>query len=382
MSRAMDDAATKTVLITAVGSGVGQSILQSLQGRRERLRVLGSNSLAEAPELFHCDAAWLLPPNEQAEEHRRQLQQLIEAESPDLVVPGRDDDVLVLAALREARPEWAPRLLVGSLAAARVMDHKALSAAFAQAYDLPFVPTVSTDAPDAKATVRHLLQQHGFPLIAKPASGNGSRGVRVLLDESQLERVLARPGQVLQPMVDAPAELQPDLSEGVPLFWGVSEQRLFAVRGWIAHDGQLHPGCAYVMTMVTGRFERMAWVDDEALHALGMQYGRALSKIGWRGPFHLQCKLAQDARYLPIELNGRLGGGTAGRQSMGYDEVADIFNHWLGSALGGGFVPPHTAPRSGLVISRPVDRPLSEDALTHLRSTGRWLADTQPAAQS
>lgn len=272
----MDHAAHKTVLITAVGSGVGQSILQSLQGRRGRLRVLGCNSLAEAPELFQCDAAWLLPPNEQAQEHLGRLQHLIEVEQPDLVVPGRDADILVLAALREARPDWAPRLLVGSLAAARVMDNKAYSAAFAQRHGLLFVPTVSTDAPDAEAAAGRLLQQHGFPLIAKPATGNGSRDVRVLLHGTQLERLLARPGQVLQPMLDAPAELQPDLSEGVPFFWGVSEQRLFAVRGWIALDGQLHAGCAYVMTMATGRFERMVLVDDEGLQALGQQYGRAL----------------------------------------------------------------------------------------------------------
>lgn len=53
---------------------------------------------------------------------------------------------------------------------------------------------------------------------------------------------------------------------------------------------------------------------------------------------------------------------------MGYDEVAEVFNHWLG----GEFVPPHAAPRSTLVISRPTDRPLSDDALTQLRTTGHW----------
>lgn len=36
------------ILITSVGSLVGQNILDSLEGRREGVRVIGVNSLAEA----------------------------------------------------------------------------------------------------------------------------------------------------------------------------------------------------------------------------------------------------------------------------------------------------------------------------------------------
>ena len=360
----------KTLLITAVGSGVGRTLLQALQGRRQRLRVLGLNSRADAPELYQCDAAWLGPETARQAAHQRRLIELIEAEQPDLVLAGRDEDVAALATLREARPHWAPRLLVGSLAAARVLGDKRLSAEFALARGLPFVPTVGTDAADAAAAAQRLLQQHGYPLIAKPTQGNGSRGVRVLLNPAQLARALARPGLVLQPMIDPPVQLQPDLDDGVPFFWGVPEERLLALRGWVARDGAVHWGCGYRMTMVIGRYERMEPVDDTRLCDMGLAYGRALSTLGWCGPFHLQCKQAPGGPMLPIELNGRLGGGTAGRRGFGYDELGELLNHWLGA----GFVPPDITAPSPLVLSRQVDCVLPAAAMAQLQASGQWRA--------
>jgi hypothetical protein len=364
-----------TLVITAVGSGVGRTLLQALGGRRQGLRLVGLGSEAEVPELYDCDAAWLVPPTADAASHRARLLEVIAEEGADLVVPGRDEDVLALAELRDAQPALAARLLVGPAAAARVLVDKSASAAFAQTQGLPFVPTVDTGAPDAAQRAEALLANHGFPLIAKPANGNGSRGVRVLLDRPQLRRQLGMPATVLQPMIDAPprAALQPDLADGVPLFWGVPEERLFAVRGWIGLDARPRAGCAYVMRMTAGRFDRMALVDDPALHRLGEAYGLALAAaLHWRGPYHLQCKRDAAGRYWPIELHGRFGGGTAGRAMLGHDEAGAVLRHWLGErALPAQDGPPGEA---SAVHLRPHDAGVPRADRATLVAHGRWPA--------
>lgn len=358
-----------TLLITAVGSGVGRTLLLALQGRRKNLRIVGLNSEAEAPELFSCDSAWLVPPTAD-DGFGPRLQAILATEQPDLVLPGRDEDVLALALLGEARPALAPRLLVGSVAAARLMAHKQAMADFAQARGLPFVPTLSTDAPDAAAAAQQLVARFGFPLITKPASGNGSRGVRVLLGPAPLARALQRRGQVLQPMIDAPppAVMEPGLEEGVPLFWELPEPRLYAVRGWIGRDARVRQGCVYEMTMSAGRYVRMALLDDAGLAGIGEAYGHALAAQGWRGPYHLQCKRDAEGRYWPIELHGRLGGGTAGRALLGHDELGELLRHWLGDEV----LPRGMPARAAVVVARPDECGLPAAALATLRAQGRW----------
>ncbi len=367
----MPQAERATLVITAVGSGVGHTLLQSLQGRRERLRIVGLNSEAEVPELFQCDAAWLVPRSADARFGPR-LDEVLAAERPALVIPGRDEDLPVLAALAAARPALAPRLLVGSVAAAQVMVNKLHSAAFAQARGLPFTPTVGTGLPQSAARARELLQRFGFPLIAKPAEGNGSRGVRVLLDEAQLARAVERPGLVLQPMLDAPPPqaLQPDLSEGVPFFWGVPEPRLYAVRGWIDREGRPRVGCSYRMTMANGRFEHMSRVDEPALTALADAYGHAFSALGWRGPYHLQLKADATGTFWPIEFSGRLGGGTAGRRLLGHDELGELLRHWLGPQV----LPEEPPAEAASVVARAHDFAVPRQALDRLRAAGHWRA--------
>lgn len=360
----------KSVLITSVGSLVGHTLLQTLAGRRDHLRLVGLNSRADEPSNFDCDVVWLTPETADGPLHLARLSQVMRKESVDLVIPSRDEDVVALANLRAREPELAPRLLVGSVGAAQAMDSKLASASFAAKNALPFAPTVASDAPDSRELVRALVVRYGFPLIAKPAHGNGSRGVLVLLNQDQLDRMLSRPAYVIQPMLDAPAKLGLDVADGIPLFWGVPEERLFAVRGLVGIDGKLGRNFGYVMTMVMGRAERMARVDDPLLDTIGLRFGQALSKLGWRGPYNVQCKRDTSAELIPIEINGRFGGGTAGRRELGYDELAWAVNQWLG----GDFVPLDSPGewQSDLVVSKLADYALPHRPLQTLAERGQW----------
>lgn len=58
--------------------------------------------------------------------------------------------------------------------------------------------------PDA---VARLLRRYGYPLVAKPRQGNGSRGVRVVFDDMQRAAVAALPDYLVQPYFEPKAEL-------------------------------------------------------------------------------------------------------------------------------------------------------------------------------
>ena len=76
------------VLLTSVGSLVGQNILDVLEypgfSRRSLMRVVGTNSVPDAACNFRCDRCYLLPLTATAEYSARMREILLE-ESPDLI---------------------------------------------------------------------------------------------------------------------------------------------------------------------------------------------------------------------------------------------------------------------------------------------------------
>lgn len=362
----------RTLLLTSVGSLLSQNILDALEGRRSGLRIIGANSLCEAAGNFRCDRAYLLPPAAEEQAYRQELASLIEREAVDLAIPGRDDDILALAQLRLDRPEWEARLLAGTLEAAQAMDDKVKSYAFAQASKLPFAWTISSDAPDAPQAAALMVARHGFPLIAKPRRGNGSRGVRILQTVAQLERNLARPGMAIQPMYDLDSDVGLDLGEGLPFFWGIPESRLYAAQMLIQRDGSVGPGIGFTIAMVAGRCERLTRCDDADLLATARAYAESIAAQGWRGPFNLELKRDSQQVLQAIEMNGRFTGGTSARRHLGFDELGLTLNHWLGD----GTIPLAARPvgEVEVILKSLSDFALPREHVETLRRTRAWTA--------
>jgi hypothetical protein len=345
---------TATILLTSAASLVGRAVLDALEGRRQALRIVGCSSLDGGPTLARLDACSLVPPTDHPD-WEAALRRLVVLERPDVVIPGRDADVEALAALAERWEELGPLLMAGSSSMATVMGDKARSAEFARLRGLAFVPTVATDRSDAADAALALLAAHGFPLIAKPARGAGSLGVRVLTGHTHLAAALRRPGLVLQPFLEPPAAL--DLPEdGVPMFWEVPEDRLHAVQVLVGRDGARLGACAHRARMVLGRCEEVWACDDPALLALALAFADAFADEGWRGPLNVQAKRGADGDWQVVELNGRFSGGTSSRRHLGFDEVGILLESWLGRPV----VPPTTAPAVRHVVRMLSDFPVQD----------------------
>jgi hypothetical protein len=87
------------ILITSVGSRVGLGLLESLRPLRDRFAVIGVNSIADTPQNFCCDRAYLAPATAERAAFAARLRAIIEAERPAAVLAGRDEELDCLAAL-------------------------------------------------------------------------------------------------------------------------------------------------------------------------------------------------------------------------------------------------------------------------------------------
>ncbi|MBF0375476.1 MAG: hypothetical protein HQL39_18955, partial [Alphaproteobacteria bacterium] len=227
--------AEATVLVTSAGSLVAFAILRCLEGMRGDLTIVGANSVA-APAAFACDRLYRVPPTADASAHEAALRDVLAREKPRLVLPGRDEDLAVLAVLAASGDFPETLFPVPPPSLAPVFLDKRRTDRFARDHGLPFAPTAADPAEAAG-----LARTHGYPMLAKPWSGAGSRGVLLLRDAAELAAAAGDGTLMVQAFLGgAPAEAS--RMEGMPWrFELVDEER--TVEMTIAPDGVISSLC-------------------------------------------------------------------------------------------------------------------------------------------
>lgn len=355
------------ILITSVGSLVAQNILDSLEGRRAGMRIIGVNSVAATPNNFRCDVAYLAPAASETHACRQRLEAIIRAEQPDVVLPGRDDDVLLLAALRDEIPAFRPIIPCGPAALARIIGDKFLSYRFALDHGLPFAATAMGDA-DA---LHSLVAEYGFPLIGKPRSGNGSRGVVVVFNADQLAAASRLDAYLFQEYLDPGDEVMrmaQGWCDGVPLFLAPRYSQ-YACQCLISPAGKIEAMLCTEVVMVIGRAERSAVIGDPDISVTVAAYAEAFAAIGWVGPLNLQGRRDRAGKFKVYELNGRFTGATTARLHHGFDEVGRLLQQFTGRAL-----PPsaHLGGADRIVFKSLVEFALAPRDVAELARAGVW----------
>lgn len=302
----------------SVGSLVAQNVLDCLARHDRRYFLIGANTDPEAPGNFRCDVAYTVPQTDVGTTCLDAYRAILRAERPHLVIPCRDDDLPALSALRAERGD-DPAFLCGSEAASALFVDKLAVYHFALRHGLPFAPTAQ-DAAGAAA----LVAEHGFPIVAKPRHGAGSRGVAVLRDAADLDQAMAIGGYVFQPFLTPPgnwSDILRPFDVGIPLHFAVPVPDQYTGQAFIGPDGSLVGAFCSVVAMDAGKVAASSRVECPFFMAVVRAFAAAAAAEGHRGPLNLQCRKLMDGRYVPIEVNGRYSGSTSARALQGYDEV-------------------------------------------------------------
>lgn len=314
------------ILLLSVGSLLGKVMLDILASRRDKLWLIGANSEAETPHLFHCDQAHLLPSITHPD-YPVAFEHLLTQCTPDIILPGRDDDVVFLAQFRAQHPEWVHAIPCGQADIARIIHDKYTCFQWAQTQGLPFAHSFLYTHPPHE-TLETFLAQVSFPLLAKPRQGFGSQGILFIENREHLERLGSTQELLLQEYLEPPETLTPyfeQYHQGMPLFFQIPETRQFSAQGLIHPDGTLGAVCCAQSTLVMGKTTRFEHIENPALHQLFMDYATALREAGWRGVVNLQAKPhPHTGIWKAFELNLRMSGGTACRLILGFDEVGHL----------------------------------------------------------
>jgi len=363
-------AAPLRLLVTSVGSLVGHAVLASLAGLRDRVRVIGTNSVAGATGSTACDRVHLVPPTADTDAYLDAHARIVATERPDLILPTRDAELTVLPRLLE-RFRDPPVYLGSAPAAAAVTTDKRQTWRFAVDAGLPFARTAV--APDE---VRALARQCGYPLLAKPWTGFASRGVFVVRDDDERERVLALGTHLFQEY------LEPDQARSsrpaLPLCDVRPERNTVAVVN-AGPDGRVRARLACGGAVVAGRLAARHRLDDTGVVAVAEVWAAALAPLGYAGPLNVQGRYDPAGRFLPFELNARLAGGARARALLGFDDLAILLDAY-GFPIGNATV----VPAAGRVVVMPRSRLVAATAIGSPRGAradhGAETGDCRPHA--
>jgi len=179
------------VLVTGAGGPAGVAVIRSLL-KRSDLTVFAADMDGWASGLYLVPAAQrrIVEPG-RAEAFVPRLADIVRADSIDLVISTVDVE---LAALADRRDELAPAILAAPSAdtLATCLDKLALAQRCAPTGRAP--RTALVGSPEAEGGWE-------FPVFAKPRSGAGSRGIRLVPDQAALDALPRDEGLIVQDLL-------------------------------------------------------------------------------------------------------------------------------------------------------------------------------------
>lgn len=237
-------------------------------------------------------------------------EQWVKATGIDAIIPGSDNDLPALAAVRE---DWRNRgvceVLISDPDLVEVGNHKGLTASVLQAHGFDCPDT--TWGMSMQKTAGNIRKSPEFPMVVKPASGAASRGMNIVHKAEELEFYL----DTTTPMVVQ--EYLPGDEYTCSVF-GDSRQ---VVQAFMILKRTLYAGHTY-------RAESVLDVNQEnvSLAEFVIKVGNALRP---RGPLNMQLKMVPGRGPVIFELNVRCSGSTPIRSMFGYNEPELLIKHFI-----------------------------------------------------
>lgn len=324
------------ILLTSAGNLLTTYSLDALVGRRDTISVWGCGNNPQAPDLERLDGFCQVPSSGEEQQWLTEVTRFLNQQQIDLVIPCSERDVCMTATLSSERYSGTA-FAVGARDFADVVADKWLTSQFARNHDLPFASTVSSATDRYEFELEELVRQSGFPLIAKPRFGFGSRGVRFITTEAQLSNLISRVDEptIFQEYLSPeslPGEMVAGFDAGFPLWQAEPDGRTFGIQAVIAPDGEVAGKFTFQARNELGKTWWLAGFQDPSLDIVGEQWIAAAVAAGWRGVLNIQTRLSPGG-YVPIEVAGRISGGISARYLCGFDEIGLLCRSFLGQEL-------------------------------------------------
>jgi nucleoside-diphosphate-sugar epimerase/carbamoylphosphate synthase large subunit len=298
--------------VTAVGGGIGQSVLQSLHNTELNIRRIGMDVRPLSLGLYWTDSAYLVPPVSEQDSYIKQLTGICIQEHLDILIPGLDLELPILSLYQNHFLKLGCKVVISSPEVIKLCRDKYLFYKFCRERNLPFVATYKLK--EAQIYVNKLT----FPIIVKPYDGSASVGAHLCYNEKELLNISPEENLIVQTYL--PPEKIP-LNDKNKLKSGhIDQSNEISIQFFVSPSGKILGKFASINRLKFGvPIEIIPDQNSPAIEA-GLPIVSALISKGLRGPINLQGRLTPDGVYF-FEANPRFTGISGLRALFGYREV-------------------------------------------------------------
>lgn len=300
--------------ITSIGSGVGQSIINSCRLSKMSLYTIGLGANPMAFGAYDCDTYDTLP-EIYSIEYIDALLYKCRKHKADILIPGLDDELYNISINSDRFKQIGVTPIVSSSEVIQLCRDKVkMSKVLNEIYD-SFVKSYNKD----DLIKAYKKNEITFPLIAKPRSGFASRGLLIIqsADDFHLinnEHVVQEIAMPYQRDINHKCYMN-NLKRGI-----ISQVSEVSVQFVVGHRGNIIGKCATYNKLKNGVPIEIIPFDD-----LNMWRGLEniipyLIKLGLKGPINIQGRMTDNGPKF-FEMNARFTGITGLRAMMGFNEV-------------------------------------------------------------
>lgn len=310
------------IAVSCVGSGVGQSIINSCRLSRLPLYTVGLGTNPFAYGAYDCDTMDVVP-SIYDETYVDQLIGVLKKHRADLVIPGLDDEALILSrATAQLEQAGIKVVTAGAQLIELCRDKERMS------NDLNPIVNIFVRSFDKKSAIEAVAAgEIDFPLIAKPRGGNASRGIEIILDEHDLMCIGEL--QIVQELA-IPCDDDPNFDQYMQMIRKRINPQLSEISIQLLTDpaGELMARMASLNKLSNGVPIEIVPFENDSVWNAADRLHPVLKEMGLSGPLNIQGRLTNKGLKL-FEMNPRFTGITGLRAIMGFNEVEACIKKWL-----------------------------------------------------
>lgn len=312
-----------SIAISCVGSGIGQSVIDSCRLSGLPLRTVGLGMNPFAFGAWDCDEIDVLPGIYSPGYIDRLLEKCV-SRKIDLLIPGHDDEALLLSRNgRKLEDAGIKAVVAGRGLMELARDKLKMGSALSRIADAFLV---TCEIKDAAGLVGNGALS--FPLMAKPRSGAGSRGVMIVTDSEALRGV---PADYIIQELAVPAAGDPGRERYLADISAGRNSQVSEISVQIVTDaeGRTIGRMSSWNKLVNGIPTEIVPCDIPEVWSVIDCLMPTFLELGLRGPLNVQGRLT-DRGFRIFEMNPRFTGITGLRALMGFNEVEACVRAWLG----------------------------------------------------
>lgn len=313
-----------TVLVTCVGSGVGQSVLDSLN-LTGRDVIVGCDMNENVFAFDYCQK-FHITPSIYKDNYLEFILSVCTEENVDILIPGHDHELLLFAQNISLFKENNIEVIVASNSPEiiEISRDKYKWYKYFKDYNCSIVPTYLV------SEFKKNPDQSIFPAIVKPSGGSASQGIEILNSLEELSK--AKNQDIIQPYL-FPLEddsnyftIQNAVKHGRFVQMSeISVQIIFTkeseIESVFISKNTLKSGVpVFVDTINPADFQ---YIDEI------YKFAEVLKSQKVIGPVNLQGRIT-DRGFLFFEMNMRFTGITGNRAKLGFNEVDFLVKDFLG----------------------------------------------------